>query len=182
MWFLIALFVILYALFSEDGIDFSFVVCMILGFVIGIYDAVRKNTKSKPKTKKLPPSTIGTHRSLSSNPSKEIYPFYGETGEDYEWYVAERLDRMGYTNVRVTQLSGDYGADIIAYDPHGLKTCVQCKMYNSKPVGIDAVQEIYGAMAYYDCVKAMVITTSTYTNAARELGDKTGVLLISNFK
>lgn len=175
------LFIVLYAVLSEDGLDFGFVACLTLGFVAGIYDAIRKNSKNKPKQKKLPPSTVGVHHSLKPQPAKKIYSFYGETGEDYEWYVAERLDQMGYTKVRVTQLSGDYGADIIAYDPHGLKTCVQCKMY-SKPVGIDAVQEIYGAMAYYDCVKAMVITTNTYTNAARELANKTGVLLIANFK
>lgn len=117
----------------------------------------------------------------SNRKTKYSVYFSGTTGEEYEYYVAERLKHMGFNRVEVTQLSGDYGADIIAYDPNGIKTCIQCKKYSGS-VGIAAVQEIYGAMAYYDCEKAMVITTSTYTNAARELANKTGVRIVANFK
>lgn len=118
--------------------------------------------------------------SFSSN-KPYVVSFTGTTGEEYEHYVAERLKHMGFTNVQVTQLSGDFGADVLAYDPDGNKTCIQCKMY-SGTVGIAAVQEIYGAKAYYKCDKAMVITTSSFTKAARQLALETDVKLVGNFK
>lgn len=103
------------------------------------------------------------------------------SGPDFEQYVGRRLKGMGYSNVRVTQTSGDFGADVIATDSNGETVCIQCKHY-SKPVGIKAVQEIYSAKQYYNCDKAMVITNSTYTTAAIDLAKKTGVDLWANFR
>ncbi len=102
------------------------------------------------------------------------------SGIDYEHFVAEQLSRQGFFNVEVTQASGDFGADIIMSDKNGDKVCVQCKQY-SKPVGIKAVQEIIGAKAYYKCQRAMVITTATFTPAAKELAGTSGVELYENF-
>lgn len=103
------------------------------------------------------------------------------TGTEFENYVGRRLKGMGYTNVRVTQASSDFGADVIAVNSNGETVCIQCKHY-SKPVGIKAVQEIYSAKQYYGCQKAMVITNSTYTQAAIDLANKTGVDLWANFR
>ncbi len=102
------------------------------------------------------------------------------SGIDYEHFVAEQLSRQGFFNVVVTKASGDFGADIIMSDKNGDKVCVQCKQY-SKPVGIKAVQEIIGAKAYYKCQRAMVITTATFTPAAKELAEKSGVELYENY-
>ncbi len=103
------------------------------------------------------------------------------SGADFESYVGRRLKGMGYSNVRVTQTSGDFGADVIAVNSSGETVCIQCKHYG-QPVGIKAVQEIYSAKQYYGCRKAMVITNSTYTQAAIDLANKTGVDLWANFR
>jgi HJR/Mrr/RecB family endonuclease len=97
-------------------------------------------------------------------------------GYQYEEYVARRMRAKGYHNVTVTQKSRDYGADIIAYDWLGRKTCVQCKKYSS-PVGPKAVQEVYGALAYYKGKKGIVVSSSGYTASARTLAKQCGVEL-----
>lgn len=102
-------------------------------------------------------------------------------GVEFETYVGRRLKAMGYKNVKVTQASGDFGADVIAVNLNGETVCIQCKHY-SQPVGIKAIQEIYSAKQYYGCQKAMVITNSTYTQAAIDLAKSTGVDLWANFR
>lgn len=89
-------------------------------------------------------------------------------GYEYEERVAKSLRRKGYRNVEVTSKSGDYGADIVATDPHGNRVCIQCKFYSS-PVGLSAVQEIVTAKAKYKCTKAAVYTNSQFTKQAKEL-------------
>ena len=102
-------------------------------------------------------------------------------GTQFESYVGRRLREFGYSKVKVTQASGDFGADVIAVNANGETVCIQCKHY-SQPVGIKAVQEIYSAKQYYGCQKAMVITNSTYTQAAIDLAKSTGVDLWANFR
>lgn len=101
-------------------------------------------------------------------------------GMVYEHYVGNRLLIEGYTEIDYTPVTGDFGADILACNSYGEKVCIQCKRY-AEPVGIDAVQEVAAARQYYDCRKAIVITNSTFTPAAKELADKTGVELIERY-
>lgn len=89
-------------------------------------------------------------------------------GYEYEEQVARSLRRKGYRNVQVTPKSGDYGADIIATDPHGNRVCIQCKFYRNS-VGLAAVQEVVTAKAKYNCNKAAVYTNSHFTKQAKEL-------------
>ncbi len=100
-------------------------------------------------------------------------------GLEYEQYIAMRMRIEGFKNVEVTPASGDFGADII-FEREGVKFCAQCKLY-SKPVGIAAVQEVIGAKAHYKCAAAMVITNSTYTEAARQLAKDNAVILVDEF-
>ena len=102
------------------------------------------------------------------------------TGLDYEVYCAKRLSREGYRNLAVTRGSGDFGADVVGYDRKGNKVCFQCKMYRN-PVGVSTVQEVLGSLAYYKASKAVVITTSTFTPAARKLAKSGGVNLIERY-
>ena len=81
----------------------------------------------------------------------------------------------------ITPKTGDYGADIICYDRCGTKYAVQCKYY-SKPVGYRAVEEVLGAMHYYGCNSAMVVTNSTYTKQAVTAAKRVGVNLLQNVR
>lgn len=96
-------------------------------------------------------------------------------GHSFEYYIANLLRAFGLTNVTVTQGSGDYGVDIIAYAGEE-KIAIQCKHY-AKPVGIKAVQEVYAGKAHYNAAEAVVVTNSTFTDAAFTLAQETGVRL-----
>lgn len=117
----------------------------------------------------------GESKLLNAFPSSETC----ESGEDYEKYVASRLSASGFRNVRLTQKSSDYGADVIC-EKQGVKYCVQCKFY-SNPVGVSAVQEIFAAKAHYNSDRAMVITNNTFTSQAKKLAGDNGVILVDSF-
>ena len=101
-------------------------------------------------------------------------------GKDYERQIAGYLRTHGFRRVRLTGNSGDYGVDIVAHKRRH-KYAVQCKFY-SKPVGVAAVQQVVGGMAFYDCDRALVITNNTFTRQARELADRNGVELMDNLR
>lgn len=100
-------------------------------------------------------------------------------GKKYENVVASYLRRKGFFAVKVTGESGDYGVDVLARKSIH-KYAVQCKYY-SKPVGVNAVQQVVGGMAYYGCDRAMVVTNSTFTRQAQSLASKNDVILISGY-
>ena len=105
--------------------------------------------------------------------------YYKETPYDYEIRVAEYLRSIGYLQVDTTPKSGDYGADVIATSPNGVRMCVQCKQYSEgNNVGVKAVQEIYAAKDYYNCKLAYIFTTSSYTEQVRRLAARLGVVLL----
>lgn len=96
-------------------------------------------------------------------------------GHDFEYVVSDLLKGVGFSNVKVTAGSGDYGIDIIGFY-NGVSYAIQCKKYSGK-VGIAAVQEAYAGQSYYGCDYAMVITNSYFTPAAINLAKTTGVIL-----
>lgn len=99
-------------------------------------------------------------------------------GHQYEYQCAKILKNKGFSHIGVTEGSGDQGIDIIAYSG-GKKYGIQCKYYSS-PVGNHAVQEVFTGARYYRCDVAVVMTNSTFTKSAKELANKTGVLLWGN--
>ena len=101
-------------------------------------------------------------------------------GKKYEKRVAGYLCDRGFHAVEVTKASGDYGVDITARKL-GKRYAVQCKYY-SRPVGVNAVQQVVGGKAYYECDRAMVVTNTTFTRQARELADLNDVILVQNYK
>ncbi|MFH0798529.1 MAG: restriction endonuclease, partial [Candidatus Woesearchaeota archaeon] len=62
-------------------------------------------------------------------------------------------------------------------EKNGISTAIQTKKYSGS-VGNTAVQEVVASMKYYDCDKAMVITTGNFTKGAFELAGRNGVQLI----
>lgn len=94
-------------------------------------------------------------------------------GYEYEQKCAILLKAKGFSNIAVTQCSGDQGIDIIAYKAE-TKYGVQCKYYTGT-VGNKAVQEAYAGAAYYGCATAMVITNSTLSKSASELAKELNV-------
>ncbi len=96
------------------------------------------------------------------------------SGERFEEYLMVQFKKKGF-RVRLTPISGDFGADLIM-KRRRKHYVVQAKRY-SGAVGIKAVQEVIGAMQYYDIPNGMVVTNSYYTKAARQLAEASQVEL-----
>ena len=98
----------------------------------------------------------------------------------FEEFVAKRMRECGFSKVTVTAKSGDYGADVLGTDASGNKTCVQCKQYTTK-VGFDAIQQINTARTLFNCKRALLVTTSSVTNQARNAANQLQVEIIEHF-
>lgn len=96
-------------------------------------------------------------------------------GLEFERFTAQIYANLGY-NVKVTQAAGDFGADVIAHK-NGKTTAIQCKRY-SGVVGITAVQEVIGSLAYYKADQGAVITNNYFTDAAKALAKSNHIELI----
>ena len=101
-------------------------------------------------------------------------------GTAYEQHVAQKMKWLGWFYVRQIGKSGDFGADITAYNLFMTKIVVQCKNYKEK-VGVRAVQEVIAARQYYRAERAAVATNSTFTRQAKQLAKKCNVELWERF-
>ena len=101
-------------------------------------------------------------------------------GTAYEQHVAQKMKWLGWLYVRQIGKSGDFGADITAYNFFMAKIVVQCKNYKGK-VGVRAVQEVIAARQYYKAGRAAVATNSTFTRQAKQLAKKCNVELWEKF-
>ena len=96
-------------------------------------------------------------------------------GHDFEYWCADLLRKAGFTDVEVTQGSGDQGVDILA-KKDGVKYAIQCKCYASD-LGNKPVQEVHAGKVLYNCQVGAVMTNRHFTAGGRQLAEATGVLL-----
>lgn len=96
------------------------------------------------------------------------------SGIEFEEYLKVRFESLGF-HVETTKTSGDYGADLILQKKNHT-IAVQSKRYQGK-IGVKAIQEVIGSMAYYEAEKGLVVTNSFYTQNAEKLADANDVIL-----
>ena len=96
-------------------------------------------------------------------------------GDEFESFCADILRKKGYSDVRITPSSGDQGVDITCSKDF-IKYAIQCKRYNA-PLGNTPIQEVFAGKMFYGCDVAIVMTNSTFTDAAIALAKATGVIL-----
>lgn len=108
-------------------------------------------------------------------PQPSVADTDGMDGKVFERYCAEILKKNGYKNVQVTQVSGDYGIDILA-QKDSVTYAIQCKCYSGM-VGNKAVQEAFSGKTFYNCMVAAVLTNSYFTEAAIETAKRSAVIL-----
>lgn len=111
----------------------------------------------------------------SSSVETELIAIDLMEGLDFEYWCADLLTKMGYTNVEVTRGSGDQGVDVLA-QKDGIKYAIQCKCYSSN-LGNTPVQEINTGKVIYHCHVGVVMTNRYFTEGAKEAAEATGVLL-----
>jgi len=92
------------------------------------------------------------------------------SGIEFERFVARLLVSMGYA-VKLTNITGDQGVDIIATNNSGKKIAVQTKRWKSS-VGNSAIQEIIAGKMYYGCSEGWVVISSEFTSGAKDLAKK----------
>ena len=97
------------------------------------------------------------------------------SGEEFEELLLTHYINLGYTG-KLTPETGDYGADLVL-EKDNQRIVVQAKRWKSV-VGIEAVQQIIGAIKYYGAAKGMVITNSVFTENACELARVNSIELI----
>lgn len=97
-------------------------------------------------------------------------------GFEFEEFCKELFERMGYHS-EITPKSGDQGADLII-KKSGTTTAVQTKNYSNK-VSNKAVQEVIGAIKYYDCDNGMVVTNAEFTKSAQSLALRNNIELVN---
>ena len=98
------------------------------------------------------------------------------TGIEFENHLASLLKESGFTNISGTPKTGDQGADLIA-KRDGKTIVIQAKRYEGS-VGNKAVQEVIGAIRFYNGDEGWVITNSTFTKSAKDLAHKNNIRLI----
>jgi HJR/Mrr/RecB family endonuclease len=91
---------------------------------------------------------------------------------EFEHVTAEIFRQLGF-EARVTPASGDEGLDVIL-SRNGRKIGVQCKQYKN-PVGPGAIREFSGSLMAADLTKGYFVTTSDFTEAAKQAAKKSKV-------
>lgn len=99
----------------------------------------------------------------------------GMTGEQFENFIAQKLQESGWKDIEITPVTGDHGVDVIAVCD-GEKYVFQCKRYKFA-VSTRAVQEVYTGKGVYGADHAVVITNSTFTPKSRKMAEKLAVEL-----
>ena len=100
------------------------------------------------------------------------------TPREFEELVAQHYQNEGY-EVKVTPYSGDYGVDVIAQKGDE-RIAIQAKMYgnSARKVNRGAVMQLYGAMAYFKCNKAVVATDGSCMPDAIDVANQLGVEIL----
>ncbi len=104
---------------------------------------------------------------VHSNPSL----MYELSSRRFEEFVAEVLDRLGYT-VTLTPASRDGGKDLYAAKKDHLGSflyVVECKKYApDNPVGVGLIRQLNGVVQAEQATAGILATTSFFTKDARE--------------
>jgi HJR/Mrr/RecB family endonuclease len=97
------------------------------------------------------------------------------TGTESEAAIAGLYESKGF-EVQITKATGDFGVDILA-SKEGKTLAIQAKRWGGK-VGVKAIQEVASGAYFYKADTSAVVTSSFFTDKAKELAKSLGVQLI----
>lgn len=95
--------------------------------------------------------------------------------QEYEKFVSEYYQSNGY-KTEMTPYSNDYGINVIAIKGDE-RIAIQAKMYGNSPRKINraTVMQLYGAMRYRKCTKAVIATDGSCLADAIEVANSLGI-------
>lgn len=105
-----------------------------------------------------------------------MYKIDKMTGVEFEDHFSKILDGHGFSNIKNTAASSDYGIDLLC-TKSGKKYGMQLKRYKGK-VGVAAVQEAVSGTIYYGYKIPCVVTNSYFTAQAIKMAEKCNVILV----
>ncbi|WP_083305258.1 restriction endonuclease [Moorena producens] len=120
-------------------------------------------------------SSIKYRRKSKQDIDEQLDAIDQMTGREFEKYLAKLFKQLGY-QVSSTKASGDYGADMVI-KKGDIKAVVKAKRKQGS-VGIKAVQEVTGAIGYYQANLGIVITNSKFTEPAKNLAASNQIGLV----
>lgn len=142
----------------------------------GVYKIFEKPSDDIKKIKDGMDISIERFRKRMEKSGQITYSDYDiMDGHQFEYFCADILRKNGFSNVTVTQGSGDHGIDILA-DKYGVSYAIQCKRYD-KSVNNSAVQQAIAGKGIYKKDIAVVLTNQYFTPQAIEEAAALGVKL-----
>lgn len=96
------------------------------------------------------------------------------TPRQFEEFVAETLNQLGFRDIILTPRSRDGGKDVIAsHEINGIPLAFyfECKQYSeSNKIQLDTLRALLGTMAHdaRNVNKGVLVTTSTFTKGSKE--------------
>ena len=135
------------------------------------YLEVEKNNKISDKNRYLKGDFEKEKKELSGKYSLNNIT----TGTQFELYLVNLFNDLGYKS-KHNGKAGDQGADLILKKGDYVYA-VQAKYYTGK-LDNTSVQEIIGALKFYNANQGVVVTNSEFTQGAKELAKANNVILI----
>lgn len=88
----------------------------------------------------------------------------------FEDLVGQLLDAMDYQDVRVTQISGDKGIDVVATAQFGITTVTEVvQVKRMKPnINRPVLDQLRGALVYHKAIRGTIITLSDFSPGCKE--------------
>ncbi len=94
-------------------------------------------------------------------------------GRQFEVLLARIFRGRGW-RVEITSGGKDFGADLIL-TKRRRRVAVQAKHLTSRNAGNEAVQQAIAGASYYECDRAMVVTTAQFTDSAVKQADRADI-------
>lgn len=107
----------------------------------------------------------------------DVIERFNDNPYEFESYCAKLYRLMG-VEAKSTPSSNDGGYDIILHYENGDEGLVECKCYNKSKVGRPLLQKLVGANQLVGAKHLIYITTSRYSESAKEYAKETGIELI----
>ncbi|WP_303178237.1 restriction endonuclease [uncultured Butyricimonas sp.] len=97
---------------------------------------------------------------------------------EYELFVGDYFRQQGY-RVEITPETGDWGVDIFAWEGDE-KIAIQVKNYGggTRKINRQMVMELCGAKEYFDCTRAIMVTSGSVMDDAEKVAKKLGIKII----
>ncbi|MFO1442656.1 restriction endonuclease [Bacillus sp. Bva_UNVM-123] len=186
----VAMIIIMYQTHIKELVPFLNNIYILIGFtiVVGLFtsrviERLLPDSKTAKKTtpKKNNTTTNKTTKNKSSSQNKKLTDIDllnsdidSLSGESFERLVYLYFKDKGFKS-ETTPKSGDHGVDLVITDPKdGHKIAVQCKRYKSTAaIGNSDLIKLEGGKNFYRCHGTLFITTSSYTQKAKEFSEST---------